>query len=100
MEEQEVEVYNALYPFDEGIQYLGFHLKPKNYRKVDWVWLLAKLEKRLKCWSFIWLSRASKLILVNMVLEDIPIYWVSFVWVPKGIMEKIMRLCFRFPWDG
>jgi hypothetical protein len=105
MEDQEVEVYKVIYPFDvnpfdEGIKYLGFHLKPNNYRKVDWVWLLAKLEKRLKSWSFIWLSRAGRLILVKTVLEAIPVYWVSLAWVPKGILEKIRRLCFRFLWVG
>jgi hypothetical protein len=42
---------------DEGLKYLGFLLKPNNYRKIDWRWLIAKLEKRLKYWSHQWLSR-------------------------------------------
>jgi len=32
--------------FDEGIKYLGFHLKPNAYRKDDWKWLIGKLEKK------------------------------------------------------
>ena len=31
--------------FEEGIYYLGFFIKPNDYRKWDWVWLLEKLEK-------------------------------------------------------
>ena len=42
-----------LFPFhiaalEEGLHYLGFYIKPNDYRKQDWVWLLEKLDKRLK----------------------------------------------------
>jgi hypothetical protein len=30
---------------DEGLKYLGFLIKPNNYRKIDLHWLIAKLEK-------------------------------------------------------
>jgi len=43
---------------EEGLKYLGFHLKPNDYKKPDWMWLLEKLDKRLKAWSNKWLSRA------------------------------------------
>ena len=33
----------------EGIKYLGFHLKPNDYRKSDWKWLIGKLEKDYYC---------------------------------------------------
>lgn len=32
---------------DEGFKYLGFVLKPNNYRIVDWLWLVQKVEKRI-----------------------------------------------------
>ena len=44
----------ALY---EGVKYLGFFLKPNDYRKADWYWLLPKIEKRLNSWIHRWLSR-------------------------------------------
>ena len=64
MEEQEIMLLATWLPFqirdlDEGIKYLGFHLKPNDYRKVDWLWLLEKLEKRMKVWSHKWLSRVA-----------------------------------------
>jgi len=42
--------YIDLFPFEKqelekGLKYLGFHLKPNNYRKEDWKWLISKLEK-------------------------------------------------------
>jgi hypothetical protein len=57
---------------------MGFYLKPNNYRKEDWKWLLKKLDKRLNTWSHMWLSRVGRLVLVNMVLEEILVYWMSF----------------------
>lgn len=30
----------------------------------------------------------------------IPVYWAALTWIPKGIMEKIRRLCCRFLWSG
>jgi hypothetical protein len=55
MEEDEVEIDMTLFPFeirpiDEGLKYLRFHHKPNCY-KVDWMWMLEKLEKRLNNWS-------------------------------------------------
>jgi hypothetical protein len=86
--------YKSLFPFelvdfDKGIKYLGFHLKPNCYKKVDWEWLIGKLEKRLKVWSFRWISREGRLTLVKSVLEAIPVYWMSLAWIPKGVLEKV-----------
>jgi hypothetical protein len=73
----------------EGLKYLGFYLKPNDYWKLDWKWLIKKLEKRLQVWSNKWLSRAGRLTLVKSVLEAIPVYWMSIAWIPKGILEKL-----------
>ena len=70
------------------MKYLGFRLKPNNYRKHDWDWLLDKMEKWLKMWSHKWLSRDGKLVLVKTVMEAIPVYWMSLAWIPKSILEK------------
>jgi len=73
MEDAEVGVYKEFFPFesrpfDEDLKYMGFQLNPNNYKKEDCSWLVAKLEKRLKSWSFKWLSRAGRLFLVKSVL--------------------------------
>ena len=38
-------------PLEDGLKYLVFYLKPNNYLKKDWVWLIEKLEKILHTWS-------------------------------------------------
>jgi hypothetical protein len=68
--EEEGQVLRLHFPFeekklDDGLKYLGFLLKPTDYRKEDWKWLLKKIDKRLNIWSHRWLSRASRLVLVK-----------------------------------
>lgn len=37
--------------------YLGFHLKPSNYRVADWLWIVDKHKRKINGWSLKWLSR-------------------------------------------
>ena len=37
---------------------------------------------------------------MKVVLEAIPVYWMSLSWIPKGILERIRKICFRFLWSG
>jgi hypothetical protein len=85
---------------DQGLKYLGFHLKPNLYKKGDWQWLIAKVEKKINHWCNRWLSRGGRLVLVKVVLEAIPVYWISLAWVLKGVLEAIRKLCYKFIWSG
>ena len=76
---EEFQVIRWFFPFnmeglDVGLKYLGFCLKPNDYQKQDWKWLLDKLEKRLKVWSDQWLTRVGRMELVKAVLEAILVY--------------------------
>ena len=61
--------------------------------------MIAKAEKRIKNWSFRWLSKGGKLILVKSVLEVLPVHWMHF-WIPVGVIEKVRKICFKFLWSG
>eukprot|EP00253_Pinus_taeda_P022407 PITA_22407 len=87
-------------PLDSPFKYLGFWLKPDAYKKEDWNWLIANLEARISHWSFKLLSRVGRLTLIKSVLLAIPVYWAALTWIPKGVLEKIRRLCCRFLWAG
>ena len=63
---------------ETGLKYLGFHLKPCRYLIKDWDWLIAKVEKRVTNWSYRWLSKGGKLILIKSFLEAISVYWKQF----------------------
>jgi len=82
--EEERMAYTRAFPYshhllEDGLKYLGFKLKPNDYQKQEWKWLLEKLEKRIHSWSHKWLSRAGWLVLLKSVLEAIPVYWMSLM---------------------
>eukprot|EP00253_Pinus_taeda_P012119 PITA_12119 len=91
--------YNV-HPLDRGLKYLGFNLKPTCHRIADWVWLVAKLEKRLTGWSFRFLSRAGRLVLIKSVLEATPVFWMALAWIPRHILGRLKHLCNRYLWNG
>ena len=68
-----------------GMKYLEIHLKPCSYLLKDWDWMIVKVGKGIKNWSFRWLSKGGNLTLVKSVLEAISVYWMHF-WIPVGII--------------
>jgi hypothetical protein len=100
LSEEEGQALSLHFPFEEnklydGLKFLGFLLKPNDYKKEDWKWILKKMDKRLNIWSHRWLSHAGRL-----VLEAIPVYWMSLSWIPKGILEATRKLTSKFLWSG
>jgi hypothetical protein len=87
-------------PLSDGFKYLGFCLKPDCYKKEDWNWLIRKVETRILVWVNCLLSRGGHLVLLKSILESILVYWNSIATIPKGVLDKIRRLCFRFLWVG
>jgi hypothetical protein len=81
-------------PLDEGLKYLGFVLKPNDNLFKNRLWLFIKVRKRIYFWAHPWLSRSERLVLFNVVLSSIPVYWASIAKIPKGIKSKIRKLCF------
>lgn len=82
-------------PMGDSLKYLGFPLNSDS-KNQDWNWLLSKIEKRINLWSYKWLSRTGRLVLIKSVLVAIPVYWIALTWVPKGILSKIRKLCSHF----
>jgi len=79
----------SLLRLEDGLIYLGYKLKPLGYKIADWTWLISKMEKRLNTWYYKYLSRASRLILIKVVLEATPVYWMSLALIPLDILSRI-----------
>ena len=52
VEEDSLVDIKAIFPFEvqkltNGFKYLGYFLKPNNYKVGDWRWLVRKVEKRI-----------------------------------------------------
>lgn len=61
---------------------MGYRMKPLGYKIANWTWLISKLERRLDIWYHKYLSRAGRLVLIKVVLEATPVYWMSLAWIP------------------
>lgn len=96
---------HILFPFqsldsEARLKYLGFYLKPNDYKINEWMWLIAKVEKIIKAWCFRWFYRFRRLVLIKSVLEVISIFWISLSLIPLGVLKSIQTLCSIFLWMG
>jgi len=92
-------LYNFL-DLSAGFRYLGYFLKNDRYKKEDWQWLIAKYEYRISHWCNRWLSIGGRLILIKVVLEIQPVYWLALANLPSLILHIIQQLVFSFLWSG
>ena len=90
----------SVHPLDQGLKYLGYWIKPISPKIADWIWLVAKLEKRLNIWSHRYLSRAGRLVLIKSVLEATPVFWMALAWIPRSILTRLQQTCNRYLWNG
>ena len=51
-----------------GFKYLGFHMKPNNYKIKQSDWMLEKVEKQIRGWTSKWLSSGGRFILVQVII--------------------------------
>jgi len=72
--------------------YLGLPLNPTTLSKMNWQPLIDIIDKRLIAWKSHSLSRRGRLILVNSVLTSLPIYFMSFCFLPQWKIDHIDHL--------
>ena len=84
---------------DEGFKYLGFVLKPNAYSFKDWMWLYRKIEGRIGCWTYKFLSRGGRLVLLKAILQSILVYWATIAYISKGILQKLRKKFVSFLWS-
>jgi hypothetical protein len=96
---------NDLYHFgstclSEGFKYLGYFLKLDSYKVADWHWLLMKYEHRICHWCNRFLSLGGRFVLIKVVLESQPVYWLALAHIPATVLNKIRKLTFSYLWSG
>ncbi|XP_058776197.1 uncharacterized protein LOC131650508 [Vicia villosa] len=79
-------------------KFLGLPVGANHRRKETWEPVLSKLESRLSSWQGRHLSLGGKVTLINSVLNNIPIFWLSFFKTPKVVWEEITRIQRSFLW--
>jgi hypothetical protein len=66
----------------EGFSYLGFFIKSSSYSKKDWLWLIDKFESRIHHWCNRMLSMGGRYVLIKVVLESLPVFWMALAHIP------------------
>ena len=75
-------------------------LSATKLRNADFHLLIAKCDKYLAGWKGKLLSTGGRLVLTNAVLSSLPVYWMSSLLLPKGIIDAIDRRRRAFLWTG
>jgi ribonuclease HI len=81
-------------------KYLGIPLIDNALRNSSWEQLLSSFTKRLSSWTFRVLNLPSRLILLQAVLQALPIYTFSALAAPKFVLTTIKILQRNFLWQG
>ncbi|XP_058760756.1 uncharacterized protein LOC131634106 [Vicia villosa] len=67
--------------------FLGLPVGANHRRKDTWKPVFKKLSRRLATWQGKHVSLGGKVTLLNSVLNNIPIYWLSFFKAPRVVWE-------------
>ena len=74
------------------IAYLGIPLGASPHRVETWKLMIEKIKKRLPLWKEKLLSRAGRLVLIEFVLNSLPLYYLSIFKIPKKVATQIIKL--------
>jgi len=84
--------YTELFVCNEGaliFKYLGIPMHFHKLMKKDWVHIEECFQKKLSSWKGKLLPAGGRLVLINSVLSNLPIFMMSFLPIPKGIIKKL-----------
>ena len=82
------------------IRYLGILAGANPRREETWDPIIDKIKKKLNGWNSKLLSRARRLMLINLVLNNLPLYYLRLFKMPKRVAKRIISLQCDFFWGG
>ena len=82
------------------IIYLGIPLGANPSKVSTWKPVLDKIERRLALWKGKVPSRAGRLTLIKVVLNNMPTYYLSIFKIPKNVVKRIIKIQRNFFWVG
>jgi hypothetical protein len=82
------------------LSYLGLPVGANPRRSTTWEPLIVHLKNRLRSWGNRYLSLGGRIVIINSVLNAIPIFYLSFMKLPAEALKKIIRIQREFLWGG
>jgi hypothetical protein len=80
--------------------YLGLPVGANPHRSATWDPLIEFLKKRLRSWGNRYVSLGGRIVIINSVLNVIPVFYLSFMKMPAEVLKKIIRIQREFLWGG
>jgi hypothetical protein len=79
-------------------KYLGLPVGTNPRRASTWEPLLVSLRKRLGLWANKYVSLGGHIVLLNSVLNSIPIFYLSYMKIPVHVWKQVRRIQREFLW--
>lgn len=95
--------YSQIFGCDMGslpFRYLGIPMHHRKLRNADWKEVEERFQKRLSCWKSKMLSVGGRLVLINSVLTNLPLFMLYFFEGPKQVLTKLDYYRSRFYWQS
>jgi hypothetical protein len=81
-------------------KYLGIPVGANPKRIATWEPLLDQIRRRLNSWENKFISFGGRIVLLNSVLNSIPIFYMSFMKMPIQVWKKLISIQRAFLWGG
>ncbi|GAU51627.1 hypothetical protein TSUD_140380 [Trifolium subterraneum] len=81
-------------------KYLGLLIGANPKSLSTWEPLLDHLRNRLCSWRNKHISLGGRIVMINAVLNAIPIFYLSFLKMPSKVWKKVVRIQREFLWGG
>jgi hypothetical protein len=81
-------------------KYLGLPVGANMKSMTTWEPLVDCLGRRLNTWGHRYLSFGGRIVLLNSILNSMPIFYLSFLKMPVQVWKRIVRLQREFLWGG
>ncbi|WOH04087.1 hypothetical protein DCAR_0623493 [Daucus carota subsp. sativus] len=82
----------------DSFQYLGLERAKSPNRIQFWDPLVSKVRKKLADWKSKTVSTAGRVILLQAVLDSLPIYWFNMFLMPRAVENQLEKIRRRFFW--
>jgi hypothetical protein len=78
--------------------YLGLPVGANPKKLSTWEPMLVKLRNRLNSWGNKYVSLGGRIVLLNSVLNAIPIFYLSYLKIPEKVVKEVIRIQRNFLW--
>jgi hypothetical protein len=80
--------------------YLGLPVGANARKLSTWQPLINTISRKLGSWNNRWISMGGRVVLINSILNSIPIFFLSFMKMPVKVWKEVVKIQRKFLWGG